>query len=75
MCLAVPGRVVRLGTVSGSPVADVEFGDTVRQVNLSLVPEASVGDYVIVHSGIAIRTLSPDQAAEVLEGMSELPSP
>ncbi len=73
MCLAVPGQVLsikddqlRTGTVS--------FGGIAKDVSLVLVPEAAVGDYVIVHVGFAISKLD-EQAAQrtlsMLRGISE----
>ena len=64
MCLTIPGRVVGL---SGS-LASVDYGeDGVRNnVNISLV-KASLGDYVLVQSGFAVKLLSQSEAAEVLE--------
>ena len=66
MCLAVPGRIRRIGEVNGTSVAEVEFGGVVRLVTLALVPDAAVGDAVVVHSGIAVRRLDPDAAAATL---------
>lgn len=68
MCLAVPGRIL---TVEGSdPVlrsGQVDFAGIVKRVNLSCVPEAKVGDYVLVHVGFAISTVDQAEAAQVFE--------
>lgn len=56
MCVAVPGRIVSIGEPSTALVpAEVVFPDRTLDVNLIMVPEAVVGDKVIVHSGYAIR--------------------
>lgn len=74
MCLAVPGEVIDV--VEG--VSDLErrgrvrFGGVVREVNLACVPEAGVGDYVLVHVGLAIATVDPEQAQRVFETLEEL---
>jgi hydrogenase expression/formation protein HypC len=73
MCLAVPGKVLsitdatslmRLGTVS--------FGGIVKEVSLAYVPEAQVGDYVLVHVGFAISRLNEQEAARVFAYLQQL---
>ena len=68
MCLAVPARIV---TIEGT-TAEIEIGGARRRVGLQLVPEAQVGDYVLVHTGFAINVLDPDEAAESLRLFREL---
>ncbi|MDK2384515.1 MAG: HypC/HybG/HupF family hydrogenase formation chaperone [Candidatus Korarchaeota archaeon] len=67
MCLGVPGRVMR---VQGA-TALVDFGGIVREVDVSLV-DVEPGDYVVVHAGIAISELKPEEAEEILETWREL---
>ena len=56
MCIAVPGKIISIGEPSTALVpAEVMFPDRMLQVNLIMVPEAVVGDKVIVHSGYAVR--------------------
>ena len=56
MCVAVPGRIISIGEPSTALVpAEVAFPDRMLEVNLIMVPEAVVGDNVIVHSGYAVR--------------------
>ncbi len=74
MCLAVPGKIV---SVSGgddplSRTAKVSFGGVVKEVSLAYVPEAGVGDYVIVHVGFALNRLDEQDALRVLEDLKEL---
>ena len=73
MCLAVPGKVLsitdatslmRLGTVS--------FGGIVKEVSLAYVPEAQVGDYVLVHVGFAISRLDEQEAARVFAYLQQM---
>ena len=54
MCLAVPGRVVEIQGEGDLRMARVDFGGVVRQACLAYVPEAELGDYVLVHVGFAI---------------------
>ncbi|MEK7751926.1 MAG: HypC/HybG/HupF family hydrogenase formation chaperone [Acidobacteriota bacterium] len=75
MCLAIPGKILDLEQEGESRLARVEFGGITRKVSLDLVPEAGVGDYVIVHVGFAISKLDEEEAhrtLELLEQMSAL---
>jgi hydrogenase expression/formation protein HypC len=73
MCLAIPGRIRSITTKEpGFPVAEVEFGPLVRSAHLLYVPEAKVGDYVIVQAGYAVRTVSETEAREALAAADEL---
>ena len=73
MCLAVPGCVVEwIERELPFACANVEFGGVRRQVNMSLVPEARQGDYVLVHAGVAISCIDADEARQVFETLSEL---
>lgn len=69
MCLAVPGEIVELD--EGDPTelrgGRVSFGGVIRQVCLAYVPEARVGDFVIVHAGFAIARISEQEAREARE--------
>ena len=71
MCLAVPGQVV---TVAEDPLrtATVSFGGVTKSVSLALVPEAGVGDYVIVHVGFALHTVDEEEAQETLKLLKEI---
>jgi hydrogenase expression/formation protein HypC len=65
MCLAIPGRIERVtSTPEGDRVAEVDFDGERRTVHLLYLPEAQVGDYVVVHARFA-TTLVPE--AEALE--------
>jgi len=67
MCLAVPGKVVK---VEGNQ-AEVDFGGVLRKVNVSLV-ESAPGDWVVVHAGFAIEKMDEEEAQETLRLWSEL---
>jgi hydrogenase expression/formation protein HypC len=66
MCLAVPGRVVRLEERDDTPMAEVDFGGARKDVCLQYIPDAAVGDYVMVHVGFAIQRLDEASALESL---------
>jgi len=75
MCLAIPGKILDLEQDGENRLARVEFGGITRKVSLDLVPEAGVGDYVIVHVGFAISKVDEEEAhrtLELLEQMSAL---
>lgn len=62
MCLAIPGKILDCEEASGARTARVQFGGIVRQVSLDFVPEAGVGDYVVVHVGVAISRVDREEA-------------
>lgn len=73
MCLAIPGKIVRL--LQEDPLrrtGKVDFGGILKEVNLCYVPEAGVGDYVIVHVGFAISRVEESEARKVFEYLAEL---
>ncbi len=71
MCLGVPGRVVS-EPVGDLRLAKVEFGGIVKEICLAYVPEATAGDYVVVHVGFAIARVAPAEAARVFSYLDEL---
>ena len=74
MCLAIPGKVIsitaqlddtfRIGTVS--------FGGITKEVNLFMVPEARIGNYVLVHVGVAISVIDEEEAHKTFEYISKM---
>lgn len=68
MCLAIPGKILSLtGDEPMSRAGRVSFGGIVKEVSLAYVPEAKVGDYVIVHVGFAISIMDEQEAHQVFE--------
>lgn len=72
MCLAIPGKVLTKENIGGVEVGQVQFGGITRQVALGFVPEAQVGDYVMVHVGFAISRVDADEAQRTYEILREL---
>jgi hydrogenase expression/formation protein HypC len=73
MCLAVPGKVVSLS--EGDPLlrtGKVSFGGVLKEVSLAYVPEAKVGDYVIVHVGFALSIVDEAEANQVFEYLKQM---
>jgi hydrogenase expression/formation protein HypC len=73
MCLAVPAKIL---SVSGDDpimrLGRVDFGGVVKEINLAYVPEARIGDYVLVHVGFAITVIDGTEAARIFEHLREL---
>jgi hydrogenase expression/formation protein HypC len=72
MCLAVPGRVLSITEVDGTLMAEVDFGGVRKGVCLQYVPDAAVGEYVVVHVGFAIQRLDEHSAQETLANFERL---
>lgn len=73
MCLAVPGRILEIdGADETFRTARVSFGGIVKQVSLACVPEARVGDHVLVHVGMALSVIDEREAAAVFRYLAEV---
>jgi hydrogenase expression/formation protein HypC len=73
MCLAVPGKILIIE--GDDPVfrsGKVSFGGIVKQINLAYVPEAKIGDYVLVHVGFAISIIDEAEAQQVFEYLRQM---
>lgn len=73
MCLAIPGKVE---TISGDDpitrMGRVNFGGVIKEASLACVPEAQVGDYVIVHAGFALSRVDEAEAQKVFEYLRQI---
>jgi hydrogenase expression/formation protein HypC len=73
MCLAVPGKILSIeGTDDLLRSARVDFGGVVKEVSLAYVPEARIGDYVLVHVGFAISIVDEAEAHQVFEYLRQI---
>jgi hydrogenase expression/formation protein HypC len=73
MCLAIPGKIISIE--NDEPIyrsGRVSFGGIIKEVNLACVPEAQIGDYVIVHVGFAINKLDEAEAVRVFQYLQEI---
>lgn len=68
MCLAIPGKII----AKIDMLATVDVSGITRKVSLILLPEANIGDYVLVHAGFAIQTVDEEEAHKTLELFKEL---
>ncbi len=72
MCLAIPGQISSLHENAGVPMARVDFGGITRDACMSYLPDARIGDYVLVHVGFAISKLDAEEAARTYQYLSEM---
>ncbi len=72
MCLAVPGKVLSIVGEDLQRSGRVSFGGVVKEVNLAYVPEAKVGDYVIVHVGFALSVVDEAEASQTFEYLRQM---
>lgn len=72
MCLAIPGKIVTSEVSNGIRVGRVQFGGIIREACLDFVPEAGVGDYVIVHVGFAISRVDREEAERTYELLQQM---
>ena len=74
MCLAIPGKLIEL-TLDIDPAfrqGKVSFGGISKQVNLSMVPDAKIGDYILVHVGVAIGIVDEEEAKQTMEYLKRM---
>jgi len=72
MCLAIPGKILSIEGTDLARAAQVDFGGVLREASLVYVPEAEVGDYVIVHAGFAISLLDEVEAQQNIQHLQRL---
>lgn len=74
MCLAIPGKIQSIEMMYDGLVrmAKVSFGGIIKQASLEMLPSADVGDYVLVHVGVAISKIDEAEAAKTFEYLKEI---
>ena len=72
MCLGVPGKIMEIYETNGLTMGKIDFGGVMREACLTYVPEAQVGDYVLVHVGFALNVISEEEANETLALLNEI---
>jgi hydrogenase expression/formation protein HypC len=74
MCLAIPGKIQSIELQYGGTVrmAKVLFGSILKEASLEMVPTAAIGDYVLVHVGVAISKVNEEEAAKTFEYLKEI---
>ena len=73
MCLAVPGKVI---SISGDEplyrTGKVDFGGIIKEVSLAYIPDVQIGEYVIVHVGVALSKVDAAEAEQVFEYLAQM---
>ncbi len=72
MCLAIPGKLIETLESNGLKMGRVSFGGMIKQVCLEYTPEATAGDYVLVHVGFALSRLDQEEAERTYKLLEEL---
>jgi len=72
VCLGIPGKIAEIWGKDLVRMGKVDFGGVVREVSLAYVPEAQVGQYVIVHVGFALNVLDEAEAQETWRLLDEI---
>jgi hydrogenase expression/formation protein HypC len=73
MCLAVPGKIISINENGPAlRMAKVDFGGVGKEVCLEWLPEANVGDYVLVHVGFALSKIDEKEAEETIKMLNEM---
>lgn len=80
MCLGIPAEIIEIEPTADLEISPlrtglVQFGRLRKKVNLACVPEAKVGDHVLVHAGIAIGILMPEDVAPIRMALDSLRKP
>jgi hydrogenase expression/formation protein HypC len=74
MCLAIPGKIKSIelqydGTVR---MAKINFGGITKEASLEMLPDANIGDYVLVHVGVAISKVDEEEAQKTFSYLKEI---
>jgi len=74
MCLAIPGQIKEIFSTHNGMVkmAKVSFGGIIKEASLEMLPAADIGDYVLVHVGVAISKIDEEEAAKSFEYLKEI---
>ena len=74
MCLGTPGKIVSINDADNqlAKMGQVSFSGVTQEVSLAYVPAAQIGDYVIVHAGMALQQLDTKEALQLLDDIKEI---
>ncbi|RLC49730.1 MAG: HypC/HybG/HupF family hydrogenase formation chaperone [Candidatus Cloacimonadota bacterium] len=67
MCLAIPGKLVE----KKEEIGIVDLGGVKKEISLSFLPEVKIGDWVLIHTGFALETISEEEAQKTLSIIRE----
>ncbi len=72
MCLGIPGKIIDIYEANGLQMGKVDFGGVTKEVCLSYVPEAKIGDYTVIHVGFALHLIDEAEALETLDLLRQI---
>lgn len=72
MCLGVPGKILEITELAGFINAKVDVAGTTREVSLMMIPEARVGDYILIHAGYGMQIIDEQVAQDTLELLEQI---
>ena len=73
MCLAIPGEIRSIsGDSALMRTGIIRFGAIEKEASLAFVPEAVVGDYVLIHAGVAISIIRPQEAKRIFDYLDQI---
>jgi hydrogenase expression/formation protein HypC len=74
MCLAIPGKLEKIIAELDETfrIGSVSFDGVIKEVNLALVPEAKIGDYLLVHVGAAIGIINEEEAQLTMSALKQM---
>ncbi len=72
MCLAIPGEIVEIAGEDLSRTGTILFGTVKKQASLAFIPDAAVGNYVLVHAGVAISKVDEKEARRIFGYLEEI---
>ena len=72
MCLGIPGKIIDIYEANGLQMGKVDFGGVTKEVCLSYVPEATMGDYTVIHVGFALHLIDEAEALETLDLLRQI---
>ena len=73
MCLAIPGKIIEMVDEDGG-IAKVDVSGVRRNINIALLDNVSIGDYVLIHVGFALSKIDEKEAEETLRMLQQLGS-
>jgi hydrogenase expression/formation protein HypC len=74
MCLAIPGKIISIADQADQTfrLGKVSFGGIIKEVNLSMIPDAKIDDYVLIHVGVAISIIDEAEAQITFDYLKEI---
>jgi len=74
MCLGIPGKIIEIYQKDDLRMGRLDFGGIVKEACLAYTPEATVGDYALIHVGFAISLMDEDEAMQTLQLIEDVAS-